>query len=350
MKSVRYTAPHELTLADVPEPTPGPGEVLVEVAALGICGSDLLLWEGGFSRVTPPVTVGHEFSGTIADANGAPGLADGDRVVIEPLLNCGECAPCLRGDYNVCVRLRLIGIDVDGAAAHHVVAPARTVHRIPDGLDLRHAALAEPLAVALHMTARSTITADDEAFVVGGGPIGALVACVLRVRGVRRIVVSEPNAARRSLLDGLGFETFDPITGDLDALIATAQRDGFDVSFELTGVPVALGTAARATRIQGTILLGGIPHVDPPFPGAVAVLKELTLHGARTYRSDNVQEAIRLLAEGAIPAESLITSTVPLEHGIDSAFEVLKNSRDEMKILITVGDPAGARDAALSVS
>jgi 2-desacetyl-2-hydroxyethyl bacteriochlorophyllide A dehydrogenase len=344
MKSVRYTAPHQLTLADVPEPTPGAGEVLIEVAALGICGSDLLLWEGGFARVTPPVTVGHEFSGTVADANGAPGLADGDRVVIEPLLNCGECAPCLRGDYNVCVRLRLVGIDVDGAAAHHVVVPSRTVHPIPDELDLRHAALAEPLAVALHMTARSGITADDEAFVVGGGPIGALVACVLRVRGVQRIVVSEPNPARRALLDGLDFETFDPITGDLDALIGTARSDGFDVSFELTGVPVALGTAAQATRIQGTILLGGIPHVDPPFPGAVAVLKELTFRGARTYRSENVEEAIRLLADGAIPVGALVTSVVPLEHAIDSAFEVLKSSRDEMKILITVGDADTAED------
>lgn len=350
MKSVRYTAPHQLTIADLPEPVAGPGEVLIAVAALGICGSDLLLWEGGFERVTPPVTVGHEFSGTIADANGAPGLSDGDRIVVEPLLNCGECAPCLRGDYNVCVRLRLIGIDADGAAARYVAVPARTVHRIADSLDLRHAALAEPLAVALHMTARSGITADDEAFVVGGGPIGALVACVLRVRGVRRIVVSEPNATRRALLDGLGFETFDPITGDLDALVATAGSDGFDVSFELTGVPVALGTAARATRIQGTILLGGIPHVDPPFPGAVAVLKELTLRGARTYRSENVEEAIDLLADGSIPAAALITSTVPLEYAIHSAFEVLKSSRDEMKILITVGDAETRGDDPVSVS
>jgi 2-desacetyl-2-hydroxyethyl bacteriochlorophyllide A dehydrogenase len=350
MKAVRYTAPHELTLAEVDAPRPMPGQVLIDVAALGICGSDLLLWEGGFSRVTPPVTVGHEFSGVIADANGAPGLADGDRVVVEPLLNCGECAPCRRGDYNVCARLRLVGIDVDGAAARQVVVPARAVHRIPDGLDLRDAALAEPLAVALHMTARSGITADDEAFVVGGGPIGALVACVLRVRGVRRIVVSEPNGARRNLLDSLGFETFDPITGEIDALIASAASDGFDVSFELTGVPVALGTAAQATRIQGTILLGGIPHSDPPFPGALAVLKELTLHGARTYRSENVEEAIRLLAEGAIPARALVTSAVPLEHAVDAAFEVLKSSRDEMKILVTIGDPDPAFDDTLSVS
>lgn len=337
MESVSYTAPHELRLVERPRPVPGEGEVLVAVAALGICGSDLLLWEGGFARVTPPVIVGHEFSGVIADPNGAPGLHAGDRIVVEPLLNCGECPPCRRGDYNVCQRLRLIGIDVDGAAAPYVVVPATSIHPIPDSLDLRDAALAEPLAVALHMTARSGIGAADEALVLGGGPIGALVACVLRIRGVRRIVISEPNPSRRALLSGLGFETFDPMSDDLDALLASLTGDGFDVTFELTGVPVALGTAAAATRIQGTVLLGGIPHTDPPFPGAMAVLKELTMVGARTYRSENVEEAIRLLAAGEVPVASLVTSVVPLEHAIDSAFEVLKTSRDEMKILITVG-------------
>ncbi len=338
MQTVTYAAPHELELVDRPKPAPGPGEVLVEVAALGICGSDLLLWEGGFARVAPPVVVGHEFSGTIADANGADALAVGDRVVVEPLLNCGECAPCLRGDYNVCQRLRLIGIDVDGAVARYVVVPARRVHPIPDSLDLNDAALAEPSAVALHMAGRSGVTVDDTVLVIGGGPIGALVACVVRAKGVRRVVVSEPNASRRGLLAGLGFETFDPTADDLDALLGTLPADGFDVSFELTGVPVALGTAVRATRIQGTILLGGIPHADPPFPGATAVLKELTLRGARTYRSENVDEAIRLLADGSIPARSLVTRVVPLEAAIDGAFEALKSSRDEMKILITTAE------------
>ena len=335
MQTVTYAAPHVLELIDKPTPLPGPGEVLVEVVALGICGSDLLLWEGGFARVNPPIVVGHEFSGTIADANGAERIAVGDRVVVEPLLNCGACPPCLRGDYNVCQRLRLIGIDVDGAAARYVAVPVVRVHPIPDSLDLDDAALAEPSAVALHMAERSGVTADDAVLVLGGGPIGALVCCVLRARGVRRIVVSEPNASRRALLADLGFETFDPTAGSLDTLLATLALDGFDVCFELTGVPAALGTAVLATRIQGTILLGGIPHVEPLFPGATAVLKELTFRGARTYRGENVDEAIRLLADGAIPAKRLVTRVVSLDRAIDDAFEALKNSRDEMKILIT---------------
>jgi (R,R)-butanediol dehydrogenase/meso-butanediol dehydrogenase/diacetyl reductase len=262
--------------------------------------------------------------------------------VVEPLINCGECPPCLRGDYNVCQRLRLVGIDVDGAAARYVVVPARRVHLIPDSLDLNSAALAEPSAVALHMAGRSGVTRGDIVLVLGGGPIGALVACVVRAQGVDRIVISEPNASRRGLLSGLGFETFDPSADDLAVLLATLPGDGFDVTFELTGVAVALTTAVQATRIQGSILLGGIPHVDPPFPGATAVMKELTFRGARTYRSENVDEAIRLLADGSIPAKDLITRVVPLDRAIDDAFEALKSSRDEMKILITMDEETAA--------
>jgi 2-desacetyl-2-hydroxyethyl bacteriochlorophyllide A dehydrogenase len=338
MKTVSYTAPYQLELVDSPKPVPRKGEVLVEVAALGICGSDLLLWEGGFTRVIPPVVVGHEFSGIIADANEADALSVGDRVVVEPLLNCGECPPCLRGDYNVCQRLRLIGIDTDGAAARYVAVPSDRVHPIPDSLDLRDAALAEPSAVALHMAARSGAAPEDAVLVLGGGPIGALVACVLKAEGVQRIVISEPNSSRRRLLAGLGFETFNPMIDNLDSLIASLPRDGFDVSFELTGVPEVLTTAVQATRIQGTILLGGLPHVDPLLPSAIAVMKELTFHGARTYRSEDIEKAIRLLSEGMIPAKSLVTRVVPLERAIDDAFEALRSSRDEMKILITTQD------------
>ena len=334
MEAVVYVAPGELALAERPIPQPKEGEVLVEVAAVGICGSDLLIWGGGLARVRPPVVLGHEFSGVVADTNGCTGFADGERVVVEPLLNCGECDPCRSGNYNVCVRLGLIGIDVDGAAAPYVVVAADRLHRLPDQLSLRDAALAEPSAVALHMVRRSGVQATDTVLIVGGGPIGALVACICRAQGVQHLVVSEPNPSRRHLLDDLGFTTFDPGAQSTQELLDELTGDGFDVSFELTGVGPALTTAVELTRVHGTILLGGLPHAPVAVPIASAVMKELTLRGARVYRSDDMRDAVQLLADGAIPAARLITREVSIAEGIAGAFERLRDSRDDMKILI----------------
>src|SRR5690606_38916289 len=192
------------------EPVPGAGEVLVEVAHVGVCGSDLLIWEGGLSRVRPPVVLGHEFCGTVVDANGAPGVRAGDRVAVEPLLTCGRCHPCRNGAAHVCRALRLIGIDVDGAAARLVRVSADRLHRLPDGLPLRDAALTEPTSVAVHMVRRAGVSFGDTVAVLGGGPVGALVAIVARYAGAARVVVSEPNPARRAILAGLGMEVFDP--------------------------------------------------------------------------------------------------------------------------------------------
>ena len=336
MRAIAYTGPRSLELVDRAEPRPLPGQVIVEVAALGICGSDLLIWDGGLERVRPPVVLGHEFAGTVIDPGDVADVASGLRVAVEPLLNCGTCAPCRRGDYNVCTRLGLIGIDVDGAAARLVGVPAHRLHAIPDELSLRDAALAEPTAVALHMFGRSGARPGDVVLIVGGGPIGALVASVCRAKGIERLVVSEPNRARRDLLASLGFATFDPSAGGFGELVGfAAPADGFDVTFELTGIPVGLTTAVDATRIQGTVLMGGLAHAPLEFASARAVMKELTLRGARVYRSREFDEAITLLAAGAVDADRLITREVPLDRGITDAFDALRDSRDEMKILIT---------------
>jgi 2-desacetyl-2-hydroxyethyl bacteriochlorophyllide A dehydrogenase len=313
--------------------------VLVEVAYLGICGSDLLLWDGGLSRVTPPVTVGHEFSGTVVERGEGVDIPLGTRVAVEPLITCGECAPCLRGDENICARLGLIGIDVDGAAAEFVVASAARVHPIPDDLGLREAALAEPTAVACHMVERAGVTDASTVLIVGGGPIGALVAFVARARGASRVIVSEPSPERRGLLGDLGLETVDPLARSVTALAEELPR-GFTVAFELTGVAAGLQAAIDATAPGGTVLLGGIPHGEVAVNTAPAVLKELHLLGARVYRSEDVRHAIVLLASGAVPADRLITRVVSLEDSLAGAYERLRTVRTDMKILI---EPNGAR-------
>lgn len=329
MRTIVYTEPGSLQVQDRPVPTPGPGEVLVRVAWAGICGSDLLLWEGGFARVTPPVVVGHEFSGVIANANGVEGIQDGDRVVVEPLLNCGVCGRCTTGNYNVCEKLGLTGIDVDGAAADYVVVPAHRIHRIPDSLSLRDAAMAEPTAVAVHMCRRAEVRPGDSVYIAGAGPIGVLVALVARAFGAARILISEPSDQRREQVAALGFETFNPVTDDAASIANT-----FDIGFELTGVGAAAAGIVAAVRPQATILLGGLPHKPMELPVAAMVLKELVLRGSRTYRSEDVVTAIELLDAGQVPASTLITREVAIDDAIEGAFVQLRDVRSDMKILI----------------
>lgn len=335
MDAIVYTGPGTLERRRVPRPVPEPGQVLVEVAHAGICGSDLLVADGGLARVRPPVVLGHEFSGTVVDPNGAPGVAEGDRVAVEPLLTCGDCPGCREGEQTQCRRLRLVGIDVDGAAARWVRVPADRLHRLPDHVTLRQGALVEPAAVAVHMVRRAGVRTGSSVLVVGGGPIGALAGLVARAHGADRLVVSEPHAGRRALLADLGLKTVDPTRPDIGPLADLAGGDGFDVVVEVTGVEAGLDAAVQAARPGGTVLLGGLPHTPVPVPVARAVLGELTLRGARVYRTDDVRRAIELIAAGVLPVDRLVTHEVPLADAVDGAYGALRRGRDAMKILIT---------------
>ncbi|HEX6445581.1 MAG TPA: alcohol dehydrogenase catalytic domain-containing protein [Streptosporangiales bacterium] len=337
MKAVVYTAPGELRLTDVPVPRPAAGEVLVEVGHVGICGSDLLVWEGGLDRVRPPVVLGHEFCGTVVDANGCGGVRDGQRVAVEPLLNCGRCLACRAGHGHVCRTLRVIGVDVDGAAARYVTVPAARLHALPDGVPLRDAALTEPTSVAVHMVRRSGVGPGDRVLVLGGGPIGVLVALVARTNGVADLVVSEPNPRRRERLAGFGFDTFDPGAGGVETLLGRTDGEGFDVVFEVAGVAATLAAAPELARVRGTILLGGLPHRPVEAPFATAVMREQHLVGSRVYESRDMADAVELIASRRIPVAGLVTREVSLTDAIPDAYEVLRAGRDELKILVTPG-------------
>jgi (R,R)-butanediol dehydrogenase / meso-butanediol dehydrogenase / diacetyl reductase len=335
MHAIVYKGPGELALDDRPVPVPDAGEVLVEVAHIGICGSDLLIWKGGLTRIKPPVVMGHEFCGTVVDPNGCAGVWEGQRVAVEPLINCGTCWACRHGEYHVCRSLRLIGADVDGAATHYVAVPSHRLHPLPEGLSMRAAALTEPTAVAVHMARRAGLGFGDRVLALGGGPIGALVAWVAKAAGAGDLVVTEPNAYRRDLLNRLGIETIDPTATEPSTLLDRTDGEGFDIVFELAGVEQTMLSATELARVRGTILLGGIPSKPLPTAVASAVIREQTLLGSRVYQSRDMDDALALLAAGHIPADEVITREVGLDEAIARAYEALRSNRDEMKILIT---------------
>ena len=192
MKASVLTDYGKIEYTDIPDPQPGDDEALIRVAYSGVCGTDVHVYQGHHPAGIPPVIMGHEFSGTIVEVgkNNKKGLKKDDRVVVQPFLSCGICDLCITGRENVCADLKIFGIHIDGSFAEYVKAPVQRIHLIPKGMDFKLAALIEPLAVAFHDVRSSGLNVGQGVLVIGGGPIGLLIAAVARTAGASRILVT----------------------------------------------------------------------------------------------------------------------------------------------------------------
>lgn len=334
MKSSAYQGNRTFTVIDTAPIAPGPGEVRLDVAYVGICGTDVHIFHGAMdARVKPPQTIGHEMSGTVAELGaGVTGLAVGDAVVVRPLDNRAE-TPADRGHSHICRALKFIGIDSPGAYQNSWTVPAFTVHKAPAGTDLKLAALAEPLAVACHDVRLGDVKPGELAVVIGGGPIGMLVALVAREAGAR-VILSEVNESRLAFARSLGFEAVNPATTDLPALCRERSADsGADIVFEVSGAKAAAATMTDLLAIRGRIVVVAIYPKPVELNLFQFFWKELKLIGARVYEPEDYEKALRLIAAKTLPLERMITRVEPLDR-IQSAFEELDATPDAMKILI----------------
>lgn len=318
---------------------PAPGEVQIDVAYCGICGTDLHIYLGHMDkRVGFERAVGHEMSGTIsALGEDVTGLAVGQKIVVRPLDHCGVCPACEAGHEHICHNLKFIGIDTEGAFQQQWNVPAHTIHVLPDGMSLRHAALIEPLAVACHDVNRANLQPGEDVLVIGGGPIGLLVAMVARHAG-GNVTISEINENRLAYAEKLGFPTLNPKNVDAAKAVhgATGSK-GADVVFEVSGSQpgVDLMTAAAATRAR--IVMVAIHATKPQIDLFQFFWRELDLMGARVYLPSDYDKAMQLLAGGAIDCDSFITDVQPLET-IQSAFDALTQNPSAIKSMIQVSE------------
>lgn len=323
MSAVTYEGRGVFTVGPSTILRPGPGEVRLDVAYCGVCGTDLHIAHGAMdARIGEPRVIGHEMSGTVAEVGaGVDGLQPGDAVVVRPL-DTRDVPDADRAHAHVGRNLKFIGIDAPGALQASWTVPASTVHRVPDALDLKLAAFAEPLAVACHDVRRSELTAGELAAVIGGGPIGVLIALVAHARGARVLVV-EPDPGRRALAADLGFTVLEP--GD--------AVDAADVVFEVSGSASGILAATKHAAIRGRVVVVAI--FPEPTPVALFDLfwKELDLRGARVYEPDDFEEALELLAAGALPVERLLTAVEPIQR-VPDLFAELLEGRQAMKILV----------------
>lgn len=340
---VLYTGARTLRVERLAPAEPGPGMVSVDVAYTGICGTDLHIYHGDMdSRVPVPCVIGHEMSGRVgATGADAEDWQAGEHVTVMPLDWCGQCHACLAGHSQLCHALTFLGIDAPGSMQASWIVPARTLVRLPASLPLDHAALVEPTAVAVHDVRRSGLTAGEQALVVGGGPIGLLIASVARQHGADLQVV-EPDPYRRALASSLGFTVRDPADPATPAALAEwTSGAGAAVAFEVSGAAAAVTAAVDALAVRGRLVQVAI-H---PIPREVSLhrffWRELTMIGARLYDRSDFETAVSLLAQGSIPAAALISRVEPLARA-GSAFAALEAGAGVMKILIDCQAADGA--------
>lgn len=320
---------------------PAAGEVQIDVAYCGICGTDLHIYLGHMDqRVGFERTIGHEMSGIIsAMGEGVDGLAVGQHIVVRPLDHCGDCPACNDGQEHICHNLKFIGIDTEGAFQQKWNVPAHTIHLLPQDLDLSHAALIEPLAVACHDVNRGKVTKGENVLVIGGGPIGMLVALVARNAG-GNVTISEINENRLAYAQKLGFETLNPLNDDVAKIIhERTGGKGAEVVFEVSGSQSGVDLMTEAAATRGRIVMVAIHATKPQIDLFRFFWRELELFGARVYLKSDYEEAMKLLAEGVVDCESFITDIKTLDE-IQGAFEALTSNPNAMKSMIKVSEDA----------
>lgn len=333
MTAVYYEGPGRFTVGEGDVLSPGAGEVRLDVAFCGVCGTDVHIARGHMDhRVRIPQVIGHEMSGRVAELGpGVEGYEIGDPVVVRPLDTRAE-TPADKGFSHICRGLKFLGIDTPGAFQSSWTVPAFTLHRLPPTVDLRLAALVEPLAVACHDARRGEVAPDESVVVIGGGPIGLLVGLVARSEGAD-VTLSEVSSFRRGLASELGLYVIDPSATDpVAAILERTGGAGADVVFEVSGSAAGAGVMTSLACIRGRVVVVAIFPEPQPVRLFDFFWKELRMVGARVYEPEDYERAIDLLAAGALPLERLISAVEPLDR-LPSVFEELDDPA-AMKVLI----------------
>jgi len=328
MQAVQKTAPEfGVELRDVPEPSaPGAGEVLIEVTAAGICGSDLHIyeWTPGYEFVQPamPVTLGHEFAGRVV-ATGAQvaHFVAGDRVTVLPSVTCGTCAACRARDFDRCLTRSGIGMTRPGAFARRVLAPAANCEKLPAAIDDELAALAEPLTVGRRAVESGEVKPGDRVLVMGPGTIGQTIAIMAREAGATVTILGKSDAQRLACLKALGFEaTVDLETQPFDTL---AKGPKFDVVFEATGVPATVQQGLTVLRRFGILVVAGIHPAAASIDLTRLVREQQQIRGSSRATRATWTYVLDVLARQGDKLRPMITHRLPLAKAIEG-FELAR--------------------------
>ena len=337
MRALVYEAPWRMPLREAASPEPGPGEVVVRVAAVGICGSDVHGFTGATGRRIAPVVMGHEFSGTVAAVGaGVTGHAEGDRVVVQPLLTCGTCANCRAGLPNICRNRRGLGMmDMDGAYAEAVCVPQQLLYPLPEGLSWEQGAMVEPLAVALRAANLTPIQLGDTVVVIGAGPIGLLAMLTARLKGAGAVIVTDLSPHRRAMARRLGADlALNPQEDDVAALVRERTGGlGAHATIEAVGIGPTVAQSLALARTGGHVTWIGNSAPKVELNMQEVVTRELTIRGTYGF-AEEFPRAIAALAAGRIDVTPLIERVAPLEEGPALIHDLAEGSLDAVKVIL----------------
>lgn len=336
------TAPGEIRFDTVPMPQAGPGQVLVQIKRIGICGSDIHVYHGKHPYTKYPVTQGHEVSGLVAAlGEGVADFQTGQKVTIEPQVFCGKCYPCTHGKYNLCEELRVMGFQTTGAASEYFAVDQSKVDPLPDSMDFDEGAMIEPLAVTVHAVKRAGDVKGMNVCVLGCGPIGILLIQSLKAFGAAKVLATDVSGYRLELAQKCGA---DVVVNTRDSDFGKAMTDAFgpdkaDIIYDCAGNDITMDQAIQNARKGSVIILvavyAGLAHCD------LAKLNdsELDLNTTMMYRHEDYMDAIRLVSEGKIHLKPLMSKHFAFQEYL-SAYEYIDNNRETtMKVLVDV-DPA----------
>lgn len=346
MKALLLSEYKKLELTEVPVPTPGPLEILVRVAACGICGSDVHGYDGSSGRRIPPIIMGHEAAGVVARVGPeVDGFHEGDRVTFDSTIYCGECAFCRRGQPNLCDRREVLGVSCGdyrraGAFADFVVLPARIAYKLPANLSFAEAALLEAVSVALHAVSLAPIEPGGSALVVGAGTIGLLVQQALKAAGCSRVIVTDVDATRLRLSESLGASAVLRSGPQFkQELLELTQGMGVDVAVEAVGNTPAVHSAIDAVLKGGSVVLVGNISPEVTIPLQKVVSRQITLYGSCASAGE-YPRAIELLSAGQIKVKPVISAVAPLSEGPEWFERLYAKEPHLMKVVLEPGVPA----------
>jgi L-iditol 2-dehydrogenase len=341
MKALLLSEYKHLAIADLPDPAPAAGEVLIRVAACGICGSDVHGYDGSSGRRIPPIVMGHEAAGVVAQVGeGVTGYHAGDRVTFDSTVYCGTCEFCQRGDVNLCNNRQVVGVSCGdyrraGAFAEYVIVPERILYRLPDNLSFADAAMLEAVSVAIHAVRVAEVAGGETALVIGAGMIGLLILQAARASGCSRVFVTDVDATRLELARSLGADAV--IEGPGDSLQARIEQltdgRGADVVFEAVGRPETVAAAIDSTRKGGTVALVGNISPEVSIPLQKVVTRQIRLQGSCASAGEYPQ-AMEWIAAGKIKVAPLITAVAPLDEGPSWFARLYAREPNLMKVVL----------------
>ena len=343
MKALLLSQYRHLELTDVPDPSPGPDEALIRVAACGICGSDVHGYDGSSGRRIPPIVMGHEAAGTVAAVgSGVKGLDPGDRVTFDSTVYCGQCSHCRAGNVNLCDQRQVLGVSCgdyrrSGAFAELVAVPSHIVYKLPENLSFAEAAMLEAVAVAIHAVSLVPVPPGSSGLVLGAGTIGLLVQQALRVAGCSQVFVADVDRTRLKLSEQLGASAvLSSGPGLAEEIMRLTGGRGVDIAVEAVGITETITAAIDCVGKGCNVVLVGNISPQVTIPLQKVVTRQLRLQGSCASAGE-YPRAIELMSSGQIRVKPLISAIAPLAEGARWFERLYAREPNLMKVVLAPG-------------